>query len=210
MAYVEVLHSETLQELVARVAPGYDRVAIREHAKNEPLFRSRSEYLLKTGDLIWIPDEPPEHRWFSVAGGTSTKFIVSKGKRSFKMRLRYPDGTPVKNKPYVLRVEDASVDGQTDADGMLEAQVPFTATKAEVSVDGYRKKLEIGALEPLHTAKGYQARLRNLGYGVGPVDGIVGPKTRAAIRAFQRDEKLAQSASLNDETLHALGAAHGC
>lgn len=210
MAYVEVLHSETLRELVERAAPGYDHVAIREHSKNAPLFQSRSEYLLKTGDMIWIPDEPPELRWFSITAGTSKMFVHRKGKRGFKILLRYPDGREVKNKPYTLSVEDETVEGTTDSEGILDAEVPFSATRAEVAVDGYIKKLEIGALEPLHVAKGYQGRLRNLGYAVGPVDGKVGPRTRAAIRAFQKDEALQESARMNDETLRALGVRYGC
>jgi hypothetical protein len=183
---------------------------IRDHGKNAHLFKARSEYLLKTGDMIWIPDEPPEHRWFSVSRGTSVKFVYSKAKRPFKILLRYPNGDPVKSQPFVLTVENTRVEGKTDSAGMLDIQVPFTATQAELTVDGYKKKLEIGALEPLHTAKGYQARLRNLGYATGPLDGIVGAKTRAAIRAFQRDAELDQSGRMNDDTLQALGARHGC
>lgn len=36
-----------------------------------------------------------------------------------------------------------------------------------------------------------QSRLRDLGYDPGPVDGIMGSKTRAAIRRYQRDQGLA-------------------
>jgi len=35
-----------------------------------------------------------------------------------------------------------------------------------------------------------QAELRRLGYDPGPVDGIMGPKTRAALAAYQRDRGL--------------------
>ncbi len=37
---------------------------------------------------------------------------------------------------------------------------------------------------------GTQSGLKDLGYYPGPVDGILGPRTRAAIRAFQKDHRL--------------------
>lgn len=40
------------------------------------------------------------------------------------------------------------------------------------------------------TVKDVQARLSDLGYDPGPADGQMGPKTRNAIRAYQKDEGL--------------------
>lgn len=37
---------------------------------------------------------------------------------------------------------------------------------------------------------GTQSGLRDMGYDPGPVDGILGPRTRAAIRAYQKDHRL--------------------
>ncbi len=210
MPYIEVLPNETLPELVDRAAPQFSVQAIKEHEKNSHLFNTRTAYLLKTGDVIWIPDEAPERQWFSVSRGQTARFVASRNTRPFRLLLRYPEGTPVKGKEFILSVGEVSVGGKTDAEGMLDVRVPISATQALVVVDGYRKKIQIGALEPAHTAKGYQGRLRNLGYAVGPVDGIVGPKTRGAIRAFQRDRELELSARMDDETLSALTGAYGC
>ena len=46
--------------------------------------------------------------------------------------------------------------------------------------------------EPLlrEQIKEIQTRLNELGYDSGPVDGIAGPQTRRAVRAFQRDQEL--------------------
>ena len=38
-----------------------------------------------------------------------------------------------------------------------------------------------------------QQRLADLGYDPGPVDGVVGARTRAAIRAFQKDNELPET-----------------
>lgn len=40
------------------------------------------------------------------------------------------------------------------------------------------------------TVADLQTRLKGLGYDPGPADGQLGPKTRAAIRAYQKDEGL--------------------
>ena len=37
---------------------------------------------------------------------------------------------------------------------------------------------------------GTQSGLKRMGYDPGPVDGILGPRTRAAIRAYQKDHRL--------------------
>ncbi len=37
---------------------------------------------------------------------------------------------------------------------------------------------------------GTQSGLKDMGYDPGPVDGILGPRTRAAIRAYQKDHRL--------------------
>ncbi len=49
-----------------------------------------------------------------------------------------------------------------------------------------------------------QRALRERGYNAGPIDGVVGPKTRGALAAFQRDEGLPES-GFTVETLRALG-----
>jgi hypothetical protein len=46
----------------------------------------------------------------------------------------------------------------------------------------------------------FQAGLRQLGYETGPVDGVIGPRTSAAIRAFQYAEHLAVDGTLSAPT----------
>jgi len=56
-----------------------------------------------------------------------------------------------------------------------------------------------------HTVvSGIQRELSNLGYEPGPVDGIAGIKTRAAIMAFEHDERMALSAEPSDMLLKRL------
>jgi len=50
-----------------------------------------------------------------------------------------------------------------------------------------------------------QERLQALGYEPGPADGLMGPRTREAISAFQRDQGLPASGELDRATREALG-----
>jgi S1-C subfamily serine protease len=52
-----------------------------------------------------------------------------------------------------------------------------------------------------------QQRLGDLGYDPGPVDGVVGPSTRAAIRAFQADAGLPVDGEISEALYAALGSA---
>ncbi|HSS64415.1 MAG TPA: peptidoglycan-binding domain-containing protein [Gammaproteobacteria bacterium] len=49
-----------------------------------------------------------------------------------------------------------------------------------------------------------QRRLSDLDYEPGPVDGLMGPRTRNAVRAFQRANSLSPNGRLNAGTLKAL------
>lgn len=51
-----------------------------------------------------------------------------------------------------------------------------------------------------------QTLLAELGYGPGPVDGLIGPRTRAAVRAFQRDEGAAVDGRITDSLVQRLRA----
>ncbi len=46
-----------------------------------------------------------------------------------------------------------------------------------------------------------QRTLRDLGYRPGPIDGIVGPQTRAAVTSYQRSERLPATGRFDPETL---------
>ena len=53
--------------------------------------------------------------------------------------------------------------------------------------------------------KTVQKALQDKGLDPGPIDGIMGPKTMAALKAFQKDQKLTESGRLDDQTREKLG-----
>ncbi len=54
--------------------------------------------------------------------------------------------------------------------------------------------------------KGVQGALKKAGFDPGPIDGIPGSRTLAAIKAFQKTNKLANTGELTQETLNLLGS----
>ena len=63
------------------------------------------------------------------------------------------------------------------------------------------------AAAPDARVESVQRRLTELGYEPGPADGLMGPRTRDAVRALQRDRGLPRSGRIDDATLEALGLA---
>lgn len=52
--------------------------------------------------------------------------------------------------------------------------------------------------------KNMQAALKEAGYRAGPVDGVIGSQTRAALRAFQADHRLKGNGAVTERTLKTL------
>jgi murein L,D-transpeptidase YcbB/YkuD len=57
--------------------------------------------------------------------------------------------------------------------------------------------------------RGVQEELERRGIEVGHIDGILGPRTQAALRIFQQKQGLAQTGQLDQDTLKALNVAEG-
>jgi carboxyl-terminal processing protease len=53
--------------------------------------------------------------------------------------------------------------------------------------------------------KSVQQALQGKGMDPGTIDGVMGPKTQAALRDFQKEQKLPQTGRLDAQTLEKLG-----
>ncbi len=56
-----------------------------------------------------------------------------------------------------------------------------------------------------HTVREAQQALKDKGYDPGPIDGINGPRTKAALRQYQEKENINDDAILGPKTLDSLG-----
>jgi hypothetical protein len=115
---------------------------------------------------------------------------------------------------------------RTSIAGTLRIRVPFPlseqagttgapaggAQQGEVPVSW---DLQIGAMNPIlekapdgPCISGVQQRLNNLGLNTGPIDGIKGPNTTAAIKAFQKLFGLTEDGNATQETQQKLEEVH--
>jgi hypothetical protein len=62
-------------------------------------------------------------------------------------------------------------------------------------------------LAPGQVLENVQLALRDQGYYPGAIDGLIGPQTRAALAAYQRDHGLVVTAAVDEPTLVTLGLA---
>ena len=114
---------------------------------------------------------------------------------------------------YRLIIEGQTLRGKTNDAGELSHPIPPTAKRGVLYVelpDGEeRYDLALGGIDPIDSPTGVQARLRNLGFDCGNIDGLFGPRTREALQRFQRKHSLLATGELDADTLVALENAHG-
>ncbi len=73
----------------------------------------------------------------------------------------------------------------------------------------FREGRRIGFLDPVDKITGAQARLKNLGFFRGAIDGTVDANTRAAIMSFQNRYGLPANGVLEAQTMNKLLEVHG-
>lgn len=139
--------------------------------------------------------------------------FVRRGEPAY-LRLRVlDDDRPLSNQPYELTVDQQSFTGTTDPQGQLDVPIPGNANRATLVVgvepDTFRYVLDLGEIEPVESVRGVQQRLRNLGFGQATVDGVVGPKTEEALRAFQKVNELPETGRPDTQTRQKLKENHG-
>jgi peptidoglycan hydrolase-like protein with peptidoglycan-binding domain len=88
----------------------------------------------------------------------------------------------------------------------LLAAMPFPAA-AQVDQSAAIKNLDMNAVPNLSRdiIRKIQATLEAKGFDPGPIDGVAGPRTKAAVRKYQDHFGIKASGEINNQTLFALG-----
>jgi N-acetylmuramoyl-L-alanine amidase len=198
--YYEVQQGDNLS-LIALIFGFKDHTAIYDHPKNTQLKAQRpNPDILFPGDMVFIPKRVKEQ---PCATDKRWRFVRGRPKKILRIIVEDSEGTALSDSPYELAVDrtqpipgrlegspQRTFRGNTGNAGLIEQAVPLNATRATLKVGSFVRDLQIGYLNPPEKTddqgvSGIQARLANLGYDPGPIDGILGPRTEAAIRAFQ-------------------------
>jgi hypothetical protein len=195
-----VKQGECLGTIAARY--GYMWQTIYDAPENEALRRRRpNPNVLFPGDEVVIPEREVIRE--RVATGRQHDFRVPRQVWELRLRLRDIDHEPLKDVAWTLRIEGVAqaIEGKTGGDGLIQAPCPAHARRATLEVFGREHALMVGALDPVSRVTGVQQRLARLGLDPGPIDGIVGRRTRAALRAFQAtQDDIADTGRLDDAT----------
>ena len=209
MPIYEVKQNEDLAAIMFRECGTTNLTEVLAHRDNRKLFATRSKEMLCPGDKLWLP-ETGAGIPLSVTAGNNYILKPKGGDRAIALRIESKSGTPMANTAYSLKVGGRVIEGNTDGDGMLHEKVPLTAMKARLDIGNLSLKLELAALDPVHTLTGIQGRLANLGYYRGFVDGDFGPRTKRAIERFQADSQIKVDGRVGPVTRQKLIERHGC
>jgi len=184
---------------------------IWNHERNRELRGLRpNPQVLYPGDRLYIPDKPA----WPVAGGQKTSFRIKKRMTCrFAVYLKDEAGRPYAGNKYELTIGDDIVSDTTPEDGLVVHEVSPAIRQGTLKLwpneddenETITWELKIGHLDPPNKISGAQARLNNLGFDVGEVDGRMTPQTIETIKAFQRQNGIhPPSGMLDKKTLAAL------
>jgi hypothetical protein len=193
----------------------YDCQTLWKAPENAPLRALRtSPNVLMTGDQVVIPDKNPIQQKCPTGALYKFKIIARKTKVRIALKLK-------RTVAYSLMVGDSVLKGTTDGSAPLELEIPRSASdgklltwpetlpeaqRTEDNADVWQ--LNLGGLDPPDQLTGAQARLLNMHYYGGPIDGTLSDATRAALKAFQTASGIDPSGELDDATKSALASAH--
>lgn len=200
---------ECLASLAAKLRATVDE--IWELDENAELREQRQDpYVLVPGDRVMVP--APSTEAVRVIAGQRHVFQVHSSYADFQVRVDR-NGKPRANAAFKLVIDGGAfeVEGVSDNDGVVRARIPASARRGVVEFTDGRGKVvfELGTLEPWDTLRGVQGRLRDLGYYLGDVDGIHGPRTARALRRFQKEQGLEVTGKADDSTKLALRSKFG-
>lgn len=211
-----IKHIVVQGENLSRIARAYDLKSWRDiydHPDNAAYREKRTNpNIIFPGDVVLVPVEREEQVY-----QTGQRYTFEAKYQYLRLVIQDQEGAPLAGKSYELTIDGETETGTITAEGKIEARVKGNSQRAELQVllddesDGQRLTwtLWLDHLDPIEELSGIQARLNNLCFESGPVDGIIGPLTRAGVRAFQQRYDLAVDGIPGPNTQAKLQEVHG-
>jgi hypothetical protein len=182
---------------------------IWDHMANAELkLRRRQPNMLLPGDAVLVPNKRPKED----PGSTDSHHKYRRRGEPAKLQLRVlEDDQPRANQAYSIEIDGRTFTGTTDAEGRLECPIPGNARHGRLVIGDDQEEYDLclGCVDPVTEVSGLQTRLNNLAFDCGPADGVLGPRTSAALRGFQSSHGLPATGEADRATLAKLVEAHG-
>lgn len=179
---------------------GFFWESIWNHSDNSELSRVRADpMVLLAGDRVTVPEIQPKED--SIA--TEKRHRFRRRGIPAMLRLRFLDeDEPRANVRCVVTIDAQPPQAlKTDGAGVLEMAIAPDARKGTIQVGDVDEEIvyeiRLGYLAPHESIKGVQQRLRNLGVLDAEPDGVFGPSTADAVRAFRAMYDLEESAEID-------------
>jgi N-acetylmuramoyl-L-alanine amidase len=213
------IHTVRQGECLASIALAYgfrDHRLVYDHPDNAAFRRKRPDpNVLHPGDRLVIPVREPGTA--TVATGAVHRFVLHVPRRPLHLVFRDDTGEALAGIPFELTGPGVAHRGETDGAGAIRVDLPLGTTDVQLTMLGLVKHLRVGHLDPVWDDErdrphltGIQARLANLGFAPGAIDGVLGPRTARALRAYQRAHGLPTTGQPSRALAARLESDHGC
>jgi hypothetical protein len=211
-------HTHIIQqgECVGKIAEryGFFPGTVWDYPANAALKKQRhgDMHVLYQDDGVVIPAKRQKTQ--AVSAGDKITLERQGVPEHLRVRFLHYDESPRDGVPYLLslttenNIPVADRSGQTDDEGYVDQAIPPSAVRATITLNPGRKpeihRFNLGHTNPIDEISGWKARLNNLGYDCGAENNEWGPKTEAAIRAFQHAKDLEETGNRDVATKLAL------
>jgi hypothetical protein len=193
-----------------------DYTELWNHPNNADLKNQRQNpNVLLPGDQVFIPDMEQKQE----SASTDKRHTFTVDKKTLKLCLVLEDcyEKPIAGAHCALLVDGHTYQATTDGNGKLEQEIPLDAKGGTLTIRGDQTpfanevlSIKIGHLDPVDEISGQVARLNNLGYFAGKLDGSDTDAFQSAVQEFQCDHSLTVNGNCDAQTQSKLKQVHGC
>lgn len=189
-SWLRVRQGDTLSSIAFHT--GHRPRTIWDHPANARIKdRRRNPQVLLPGDWIFVPRTQLGSE--QGATGQRHRFRLDGWRLELVLRI-LPSVLPIHRRtpapdagvPYVVTIGTRRLEGETEAGGLIRiTDIAPDVDSGTLEIRGRVFRLRFGELDPEDEVSGEQARLNQLGYAAGRVDGETGQRTEMARSLFQ-------------------------